>query len=224
MPHPWSKPVQDLSDPEPQLASVLYKEVLEVVWSDMAITTLPSWMARAPRNLGSPNQGHVKADQWRTACEVNLVITLIRLWGVPNASKEHKAYLDNFLELVTAVRWATMRSTSERHIQIIQHNLRQYLQSLVKLFSPHVLKVNHHLSLHLVECLHLFGPVHGWWAFPFERYNGMLARTNTNDKEGEHSFRMCRARSIDVQVTWNCHFSCRSAAVQTSVLSCNTIA
>ena len=77
MPSPWPGLVYDLSNPEPQLAAVLYKEVLEDVWSDMDKTFLPSWMARAPRRLGSPNQGHIKADQWRTACEVNLVITLI---------------------------------------------------------------------------------------------------------------------------------------------------
>ena len=185
MPSPWPKPVYNLSNPEPQLEAVLHKEVLEEGWSDMDKTILPSWMARVPRRLSSPNQGHVKADQWQTACEVNLIITLIHIWGAGQASKENKAYLDNFLALVTAVRWATMRLTSDGHIRIINNNLQQYLHSLVKLFSPRVLTVNHHLSLHLVECLRLFGPVHGWWAFPFERYNGMLGRSNTHNKEGE---------------------------------------
>jgi hypothetical protein len=44
---------------------------------------------------------------------------------------------------------------------------------------------NHHLSLHLAECIRNFGPVHGWWAFPFERYNGIIQRYNTNNKMGE---------------------------------------
>ncbi|KAI0655866.1 hypothetical protein C8Q70DRAFT_883543, partial [Cubamyces menziesii] len=47
------------------------------------------------------------------------------------------------------------------------------LWGLRDIFS-HELVPNHHLSLHLVSCLLLFGPVHGWWAYPFERYNGLL--------------------------------------------------
>jgi hypothetical protein len=33
----------------------------------------------------------------------------------------------------------------------------------------------------------LFGPMHGWWMFVFERVIGMLQKTNTNDKLGEFS-------------------------------------
>ncbi|KAI6006263.1 hypothetical protein F5J12DRAFT_905738 [Pisolithus orientalis] len=144
---------------------------------DMNQTMLPSWMAQAPCNLGSPNQGYVKADQWQTACEVNLVIMFVWLWGRLGSKQAHRAYLANFLALVMAVHWATKQSTSELHMKL-------YLHSLVRLFPLSVLKPNHHLSLHLVECMRLFGPTHGWWAFPFEPYNGILGSANTNGKEG----------------------------------------
>jgi hypothetical protein len=78
-----------------------------------------------------------------------------------------------------------MRSTSEKRIRIAEEQLVQYLESLVTLFSAKVLVTNHHMSLHVMECLRMFGPVHGWWAFPFERYNGILARSNTNFKIGK---------------------------------------
>ncbi|KAI6036197.1 hypothetical protein BKA83DRAFT_118693, partial [Pisolithus microcarpus] len=185
LPKPSPNPVYDLTNPDPATTPILHKGILEEIWADMNQTMLPSWMARAPRNLGSPNQGYIKADQWRTACDVNLVITLIRLWGRPDSEQKHKDYLENFLALVTAVRWATKRSTSELHMKVVQDNFQLYLRSLVKLFPLSVLKPNHHLSLHLVECMRLFGPAHGWWAFPFERYNGVLGSVNTNGKEGE---------------------------------------
>jgi hypothetical protein len=79
---------------------VLGKEVLEEVWADMAETTIPSWMQRAPKNIGSPSSGKVKADQWRTLCTVNFVITLVRLWSHRD---DRKPMLDNFLALVTGV-------------------------------------------------------------------------------------------------------------------------
>ncbi len=55
--------------------------------------------------------------------------------------------------------------------------------SQVHLFEQDLVP-NHHLSLHLYTCLLLFGAVAGWWAFPFERYNGLVAKTETNNKPG----------------------------------------
>jgi len=184
IPQAHSEPCVDFLEPAQKKQVVLGKEVLEEVWVDMAETTIPSWMQRAPKNIGSPSSGKVKADQWRTFSAVNLVITLVRLWSHRD---DRKPMLDNFLALVMGVRWATMRSTSEQRIQIVQEQLVQYLKSLVTLFSAKVLVTNHHMSLHVIDCLRTFGPVHGWWAFPFERYNGILARTNTNFKLGESS-------------------------------------
>lgn len=59
--------------------------------------------------------------------------------------------------------------------------MHNYLDVLTTTFQ-HDRVPNHHLSLHLKECLELFGPVHAWWAFPFERFNGMIQNLNTNSK------------------------------------------
>lgn len=151
----------------------------------MDSTDLPSWIGRAPRRFGAAGQGRLKADEWRTACTIHLPITLIRLWHhLPDARRE-KALLRNFLALVIAVLWATRRSTSDAHRVIVQNNLVYYLQSLVELYEPGIIVPNHHVSLHLVECLKLFGPVHGWWAFPFKRFNGILQGFNTNSRLGK---------------------------------------
>ena len=150
----------------------------------MAKTTLPSWIARAPHNLGSPSHGKLKADQWRTACLVNLLITLCRLWGHRNATEKDAALLLNYLSLVTAVRWATTRTTSDYHAEVVEKYLVYYIRSTLQIFGPRALVYNNHASLHVPECLHAFGPAHGWWAFPFERYNGILQRFNTNSRIG----------------------------------------
>lgn len=155
----------------------------------MAKTTVPSWISRAPHNLGTPSHGKLKADQWRTACTINLVITLIRLWSQHDGSPQERAFLDNYLSLVIAVRWSTMRSTSDDHIEIVQSHFHNYLTTFVFLYSKAHLIPSHHLSLHLPECIHSFGPVHGWWSFPFERYNGILQRKNSNSKMGKSSTR-----------------------------------
>lgn len=185
MPKAHSEPVIDLLKAKVRPV-VLDGPTLDEVKVDMANTILPSWMANGPPNLGSAGSGKLSADQWRTVCSVNLVITMIRLWGHPEATARETALLGNFLALVIMVRWATKRSTSEEHLKILEDNLQYYLKSLVELFSEDALYPNHHLSLHLPECIRNFGPVHGWWAFPFERYNGIIQRFNTNNKMGNH--------------------------------------
>lgn len=121
---------------------------------------------------------------WRTVCTVSMVITLVRLWGGPDSNTRQKALLENFVHLVCAVDLAARRSTNQERIDKYDHHMLEYLTSLRKLFDHHLVP-NHHLSLHLKECLELFGPVFAWWGFPFERINGMLQRLNTNSKTGE---------------------------------------
>ncbi|KAJ8456044.1 hypothetical protein ONZ51_g12274 [Trametes cubensis] len=79
---------------------------------------------------------------------------------------------------------ATRRSTNQARIDKFDEHMREYLRSLRDL-PDHQFVPNHHLSLHLKECLELFGPVHTWWAFPFEHFNGILQRLNTNSKSDE---------------------------------------
>ncbi|KAI1784022.1 hypothetical protein LXA43DRAFT_902409 [Ganoderma leucocontextum] len=163
---------------------VLNHTLLSQIRNDIATTILPSWMERAPRTFGSASHGKLKADQWRTVCTVNLVVTLTRIWGSPTATAKDKVLLLNFLHLVCAVDLASRRTMSDARARRFDQHILKYLETLKTIFDHHLVP-NHHLSLHLEECLRAFGPVHAWWAFPFERFNGLLARFNTNYKPQE---------------------------------------
>lgn len=178
---------RDDQGPDLSSFSVLDAEVLGEVRADLQKTSLPSWLERPPHNFGSPSHGKLKADQWRTVCSVSLIITLVRLWGVTSAGIRDKAVLKNFTDMVIAVKWGTRRSISPERIAIYSSHMKSYLESLKELFGEGLIVPNHHLSLHLVECLRSFGPVHSWWTFPFERYNGMLRHLNTNSRPGMSS-------------------------------------
>ena len=67
----------------------------------------------------------------------------------------------------------------------LQH-MQAYLAGLKQLFPGYKFYPNHHMALHLHEYLLLFGPVHAWWTFPFERMIGMLQRMQTNSKIDTH--------------------------------------
>ena len=160
---------------------VLSHALLSQIRNDIASVILPSWLERPPRTFGSAGHGKLKADQWRTVCTINLVVTLTRIWGSPTATEKDKVLLRNFLHLVCAVDLASKRSMSISRAKRFDQHILKYLETLRSVFDHHFIP-NHHLSLHLQECLLAFGPVHAWWAFPFERFNGLLSRLNTNHK------------------------------------------
>lgn len=184
-------PVYDISTAHKR-PTILNGPILKEVWKDTADTIRPSWITPGPNELGSAHEGTLSADEWRTVCSVNLVISMVRLWGHPGASNKEKALLDNFMALMTAVNWATKRSASEKQVMILEEQLQIYLKGVIALFSERSLYPCHHMSLHLPECIRNFGPVHGWWTYPFERYNGIMQRQKTNRKLGKLlSFNFC---------------------------------
>lgn len=174
-------PVQDVKHRD----AVLGKSALTSIRDDIQRMTLPSWIGRVPANLGSSSHGSLSADQWRTACTVNLVASLINLWGSNAEGTRTRQMLDNFMDLVTAIKLAHMRVLTPARIAEYHTRMEAYLKGIVELYPDVAILPYHHMSLHLTSFLRNFGPVHGWRCFPFERYNYVLQKTNTNRKFGE---------------------------------------
>jgi hypothetical protein len=153
----------------------------------MSKTTLPSWIGRAPPKLGDGRHGKLSADQWRTACTVNLVVTLVRLWGSNSATASDRQHqmLINFMDLVMACKLAMMRKTTPGRIELFQQHMHRYLEVMKDLYVYSGLTPNHHLSLHLPKLLVNFGPPHAWNCFVFERSLRWLKFIKTSNKFGE---------------------------------------
>ncbi|TFK58695.1 hypothetical protein BDN72DRAFT_741616, partial [Pluteus cervinus] len=173
----------ELDHVDHSIQQIITSDMLREIQNDINATTFPSWLERPPRHIGSPSHGKLKADEWRTVCTVNLVITLVWLWGPGN--EWENSLLGNFLDLVIAVEYASKRRMNPERVQVYSQHIVRYLHSLWTLFPKHKFTPNHHLSFHLSDCLRLFGPVHSWWSFPFECYNGVISRFNKNYKPSE---------------------------------------
>ena len=158
------------------------------IHADIASTITPSWLASVPSNLGSASHGKLKADQWRVLASVYLPISLIRLWWSAepgNARSERcRKILDITVSLLSAVSIATSRVTSPQHADLYLQHMQAYLTGLKALFPDFKFVPNQHMALHLQDYLLLYGPVHSWWAFPFECMIGTLQHISTNYKEG----------------------------------------
>lgn len=167
---------------------VLGKEVMSAVHADMEKTELPSWITRAPYDWGTTRRGKLSADHWKTICSVHLPITLIRLFGHESSSDETRKrdLLDNFMDLVIAVRIASLRHTTPDLIQQYDRHVHRYLTQFKTLFKDQTLKPNLHSLMHIGDYMEWMGPNHARNASPFEREINVMQDQNTNLKFGNY--------------------------------------
>ncbi|KZT02118.1 uncharacterized protein LAESUDRAFT_601594, partial [Laetiporus sulphureus 93-53] len=160
------------------------KAMLAQIHEDMQRTQIPSWVNPAPFNIGTEQRGKLHADQWLSACSINFPITLVRLWGNERESSRKASLLSNFMDLVTVVTMSSSLEVSAEHIKIYDASLMRYLRTLKDLYKEAAIKPNHHLALHVSECLRVFGPARSIRTFFAERMNYLLMRQNTSGKFG----------------------------------------
>ncbi|PPQ81527.1 hypothetical protein CVT26_011045 [Gymnopilus dilepis] len=178
------------ADSATKLGSVISVKELTKIRNNVGQISTPSWVASVPANLGSAAHGKLKADQWRALGTIHLPLALISMWfgdvSIEDSvrARRCRSILDVTMELVSAVIVGTSRSVTRRNANQYHHHMVRYLSGVKQLFPSYRLHPNHHLALHLDEFLLRFGPVHGWWTFPFERMIGAVQRMPHNGKAG----------------------------------------
>ncbi|KZT29817.1 hypothetical protein NEOLEDRAFT_1055472 [Neolentinus lepideus HHB14362 ss-1] len=180
-----------------------FEDLVNSVQWPSHVTRLPKNARKLCRNLASSlgeNQSLKKADEWRRL----LHITPVLLWWSwkdssdkipdtepplpsnirrkPTHSRNRRSLYSAVLKLCAAVRIFASRTISMSQARLAQDFLVQYCRHQLQLGVP--LMINHHLSMHLLEMVKLFGPVYGWWLFAFERLNGMFEKVNHNGHDG----------------------------------------
>jgi hypothetical protein len=172
------------------LESCFNIEDLRHIQRGISETIRPGYQAPPPSNLGEPSHGKLKADVYRTLMEFDIPVSMVELSSRALASEEHTPQKRKLLEctmfLATALCWATSHRTSVKHAEEYMKNMRAYLSSIRELFPNRNLRPNHHSALFIGEMLLRFGPLRGWWCFPFERVIGLLQQINTNSKLGKY--------------------------------------
>jgi hypothetical protein len=119
---------------------------------------------------------------------MQLPLVLVKIWGGDNVERGKMSLLQNFAHLVSAVDLALRRSTNAERINSYRHHMKEYLASCEILFPDVNLAPNHHLAMHLADCLERFGPVRAWWSFPMERLMGQVLHSCHNNHIGKPSF------------------------------------
>lgn len=149
---------------------------------------VPSWIQQVSPDVGAARAGKLTADQWRSFCTINLVVTLIRVWGSTPPDQRFGEMLTNFMHLATAIKLSHMRSLTPDQIDRYAAEMRTYLEGALKLYPLLTFKPKHHLALHLAALFRQYGPTHSWRTFPFERVNLTLQMIPSNSHIGECAY------------------------------------
>ncbi|KAI0691929.1 hypothetical protein C8T65DRAFT_711462 [Cerioporus squamosus] len=149
-------PVRTVFQVLPPTAALGAQTLAEYV-RDQTHMEVPSWVNPAPRAFGTSEHGKLSADQWRTVALSNL--PAVGILGYLESDKPSLARADELLQ--------------------------KYLAGVKELYKGAKIIPNHHIALHLTMFIALFGPVHSWRAFAFERLNFLLQTLNVNGNFGE---------------------------------------
>ncbi|KAI1783145.1 hypothetical protein LXA43DRAFT_977257 [Ganoderma leucocontextum] len=92
----------------------------------------------------------------------------------------------NFLKLSEALRLLTSHVLTTAEIKDADKLLREYCTELLRLYGKGAIRPNHHYATHVPDFALMFGPLHNFWSFLFERLNKVLKSYNTNNRgDGE---------------------------------------
>lgn len=194
--------VQDRTNATVLLGMGISQDDLKAIRDGIAATIRPRWHAAPPANIGHVSHGKLKADEWRSCFEFDIPVSLLHIETRRSAlgkqvDEYHAKLVHSTFLLAIAIRWATSHRTSPMHAEKYTTAMKSYLQTLRDLRPTERFRPNHLNALLISRYLRLYGPVRGWWMFPFERVIGDLQRSNTNNKPGKQ----CPDLSVKVKLT-----------------------
>ena len=166
-------------------------EVIDCLRTVIDTVEKPSWFEKPPARIGEAGVGTLKAYEWRVLYNLYLPLALIFMWGSGSIhqnerqAQSYKTILDITMELVCCMLLMGKRTQTERRADAIRQHLRRWSLGLQAHF-PHVPgRPNTHGAFHTWDFIHLFGPLHLWWVYVFERIFGILQRVNHNHTKRE---------------------------------------
>ena len=117
------------------------------------------------------------SDQWKNWVIYYSIVTLRDVVS--------RDVLEVWRLFVLACRTLCVKKISLQNIKLADAFLLQFCRRVERLFGKECITPNMHLHCHLGECMVDYGPVHGFWCYPFERYNGLLGATPNNNRSIE---------------------------------------
>ena len=155
---------------------LLTSQDLQLIQQRSELLSFPHDIGRIPCKIASGFSGFT-ADQWWVWTTITSPIVLKGI--LPNTD------LSCWLLFVNACRLLMTRIITSDNIAQADEYLILFCKKFERLYGKAACTPNQHLHMHLRDCFLDYGPTHGFWCFPFERYNGILGGYPTNNKNIE---------------------------------------
>ena len=136
---------------------------------------IPDGMDRSPCTLA--NFSGFTANQWKNWIIVYSSIVLKTVLPEPD--------YNCWLLFVRACSLLLSGAITFSNIEQADEFLCMFCSRFQELYGEESCTFNMHLHLHLKESLMAYGPLHSFWCFSFERYNGILTGYHTNKRQIE---------------------------------------
>lgn len=132
---------------------------------------VPANVGRIPHKISSNFSGFT-ADQWKNWICMYSILCLKEI--LPNNHYECWSLL------VDACCLLIQPSISHQDLMKADEKLIEFCNTYENLYGKEKCTPNMHMHLHLSKSVLNYGPVHAFWCFPFERYNGVLGSFQKN--------------------------------------------
>lgn len=171
-----------LIDPMHNLFLGTAKHCLKSIWSNSGILTLekfqviqsridscivPSDIGRIPHKILSGFSSFT-ADQFKNWIIYFFLVCLRDILDKNN--------LECWRHFVLGCRLLCTRSITHEKAKLADAFLLQFCRRIQRMHGCSAITPNMHFHNHLYECIKDFGPIHAFWLFSFERFNGILGK------------------------------------------------
>jgi len=139
---------------------------------------VPYDIGRLPTNIDCKTSfSGLTAQQWKNFA---IVYAKACLWGLlPVSAYRSMCFL---CDIVTLISQPILTLDDVARLYRLLHD---HHETYCKVYGKFRVTVNYHMALHLPDVIQDYGPPHAFWCFSYERMNGILASTPTNNRSIE---------------------------------------
>ena len=169
----------------------LDKHAIDVIHDRIEKVILPPNLRRIPTQIDS--RATFTAEQWKNWTLYFSVFCLHDLLDEPQ--------IECWKHFVLACRYLCKKTLTGTDITIADSLLLRFCSRTERLHGPSAITPNMHMHGHLSECIKDYGPLHVFWLFSFERYNGLLGAQPNNNRSIE--MQLSRGSLMTMKI-WSC--------------------
>ena len=134
---------------------------------------VPADIGRIPTKISTGFSGF-KADQFRVWITIYSIPALYNILPTD--------HFETWRHFVLACRLLYKHSLSDVEINLADNRLMHFCRRVERLFGTSCITPNMHMHGHVKDTVLDYGPIHEFWCYSFERFNGILGSQPSNNR------------------------------------------